>query len=106
MKYPSPVYTGPPIPLNFGESSTDSSFEEPRPSHGHTPLDESPCGPNRGSPVSARDGLRGSPRVLLDYSFGSHNSSFSSYTPNTKPSLVDEKRNKSLNIGPKNLMEV
>ncbi len=67
-------------------------------------LDESPCSLQCSS--SGRSSLKSSPRVSLDYSFGSHNTSFSSYTPNTKPSLVDEKRSKSLNIGPKNLMEV
>lgn len=91
MKYPSPVYTGPPIPLDFGDTSTSSldnsaSSEEPHPHY-----------------------LRGSPRVAattFDLSFGSHNSSFS-YTPSTNPSLEEAQlRKKNISIGPKNLMDI
>jgi hypothetical protein len=28
MRYPSPIYNGPPIPLNFGDSSFESSPEK------------------------------------------------------------------------------
>ena len=28
MRYPSPIYSGPPIPLNFGDSSFESSPEK------------------------------------------------------------------------------
>ena len=30
MRYPSPIYSGPPIPLNFGDSSFESSPEKPK----------------------------------------------------------------------------
>lgn len=97
-RYPSSFYSGPPIPLNFEE--VDTSADEC----------DSP-----GQPLLSMRSLQlvhsWFPSLGKDCLFipSSQNSSFSC-TPNSKPLLEQQvvlrSANRSLNIGPKNLMEV
>ncbi|KAL5480049.1 hypothetical protein EMCRGX_G023667 [Ephydatia muelleri] len=85
VKYPTPIYQGPPIPLTFDLADpSDTSLE--------------------GSSIASSPHRPHPHTSLLESSHASQDSSLSC-TPSTKPSMDEAIHLKGLSIGPKNLMD-